>query len=184
MRRLLAALAAGLVLAGCGVPADRTPRTIDPPVVVGSPETPTAQASLPPGSVVEKLYLVRAGRLTAVERRVDGPATLDRQLNDLLAGPTEQERDSGFGSALEGTDLIIGAALDGGTAIVTVGDTTIRNDEVLAYGQIVCTLASRDDVGTVRFLQDGRALEVPRADGSLTSDPLTTADYATLISVR
>ncbi|GGM30077.1 GerMN domain-containing protein [Dactylosporangium sucinum] len=180
----MAALVAGLLLGGCGVPADRTPRTIDPPVTIGSPETPTAPASLPPGSVVEKLYLVRDGRLIGVERRIGRPASLDQQLNDLLAGPTEQERNNGFGSALEGTDLIIGAALDGGTAVVTVGDTTIRNDEVLAYGQIVCTLASRDDVANVRFLQDGRPLEVPRADGSLTSEPLTTADYANLISAR
>lgn len=178
---LLLAVAA---LAGCGVPTESSPRPLEPSVRVGSPDTPTAAVSLPPGAAVEKLYLVRGNQLVGVERRVDSPPALDRQLSDLLSGPTEQERDSGFGSALAGTDLVLGAELRSGTAIVTVGDTTIRNDEVLAYGQIVCTLAARDDVDEVRFVQDGQPLEVPRGDGSLTADPLTAADYSTLIAIR
>ncbi|GAA2626405.1 hypothetical protein GCM10010399_67370 [Dactylosporangium fulvum] len=177
-------LLTGMLLSGCGVPTESGPRPLEPSVHVANPDTPTADTSLPPGAAVEKLYLVRGNQLVGVERRVDRPPTLERQLADLLAGPTEREQDGGYGSALAGTDFILGAQLESGTAVVTVGGTTIRNDEVLAYGQVVCTLAARDDVDRVRFVQDGQPLEVPRADGSLTSDPLTSADYVTLMAVR
>jgi spore germination protein GerM len=183
MRRRCGVLAACLLLSGCGVPIEREPRTLNPSVTIGSPEAPTAQASA--GAAVEKLYLVRDNQLVAVERRPAAPPDLDRQLTDLMSGPTEVERDNGLGSALAGTDLIAGVQLEDGTAVVGVGDNNpIRNDEVLAYGQIVCTLAARDDVDAVQFVQNGRPLEVPRADGSLTPDPLTAADYHALIAVR
>jgi len=178
MRRAVA-LVCCLVLAGCGVPVERVPRPLDPSVTVGSPDAPTA----PVGAVAEKLYMVRDNQLVAVERRVDAPPDLTRQLTDLMSSPTEQERNTGLGSALAGTDLISGVQLEDGTAVVAV-TTSIRTDEVLAYGQIVCTLAARDDVDAVQFVQNGRPLEVPRADGVLTADPLTAADYYTLIAVR
>ncbi|UWZ40501.1 GerMN domain-containing protein [Dactylosporangium roseum] len=177
-------LLTGIPLSGCGVPTESEPRPLEPSVHVANPDTPTADTSLPPGAAIEKLYLVRNDQLVGVERRVDRAPALDRQLADLLAGPTEWEQDDGYGSALAGTDFVLGAVLDYGTAVVTVGGTTIRNDEVLAYGQVVCTLAARDDVDQVRFVLDGQPLEVPRADGSLTADPLTAADYAALIAVR
>lgn len=57
-----------------------------------------------------------------------------------------------------------------------------RSDEILAFGQIVCALTSRDDVTTVAFLREGKSLGVPRADGSLPDQPLVRADYAPLIA--
>ncbi|MDH6463718.1 hypothetical protein M2302_003915 [Micromonospora sp. A200] len=69
-------------------------------------------------------------------------------------------------------------------AVNEAADDAGRSDEVLAYGQIVCTLTSRHEVTTVAFLRDGAPLGVPRADGSLAVQPLTRADYAPLISRR
>jgi hypothetical protein len=185
MRRLpgIAGILTAVLLAGCGVPTESAPRPIDPPVVFDSTDAPTAPASAPAGATVERLYLVRANQLVAVDRALDSPPDLSRQLADLLSGPTEQERASGVVSALAGTDLVMGARHSRRTAIVDVAKPSIRTDEVLAYGQIVCTLAARDDVDAVRFVQDGRALEVPRADGSLTAGPLAFADYQALIAV-
>jgi hypothetical protein len=184
-RRLAAASVCGLVLAGCGVPTEDEPRPIEPSVTIGTFEGPIG-AGGPAGSngaAVERLFLVRGGRLVAVDRPLNAPPSLERHLDDLVSGPTERERDDGLDSALGGTDVIAGVTLRRGTAVVGLnGDNLIRNDEILAYGQIVCTLAARDDVDAVQFAQDGRPLEVPRADGALTPDPLTAADYRALIA--
>jgi hypothetical protein len=57
-----------------------------------------------------------------------------------------------------------------------------RSDTALAFGQIVCTLATRPSAAAVGFTHSGQPLGVPRADGSLSPGLLTAADYATLLS--
>jgi spore germination protein GerM len=133
------------------------------------------------------LCLVRDDRLVPVERRVDGTPTVDAQLQHLLAGPTAAERDSGLSTALPGAVAVAAARPRGTEVEVDVGETgdeTGRSDEVLAFGQIVCTLTARSDVDTVAFRRDGAPLGVPRADGALSRRPLTAADYAGLIAPR
>ncbi|MFF3865866.1 GerMN domain-containing protein [Micromonospora sp. NPDC001898] len=182
-----AVLAGLLVLASaCGVPAEDRPRAVEiPPGPFPSPAT--AGSTAPTGRVTETLCFVRDDRLVPVSRRVDRAPDVDAQLRDLLGGPTVVERDAGLTSALPGAMSAVVADVAGGQARVTVGQTgdeTGRSDEVLAFGQIVCTLDARDDVTTVSFLRDGRPLGVPRADGSLSAQPLTAADYTALTAVR
>ncbi|WP_320068518.1 GerMN domain-containing protein [Micromonospora sp. RTGN7] len=182
-----AVLAGLLVLAsGCGVPAEDRPRVVEvPPGPFPSPAT--AGSTAPNGRVTETLCFVRDDRLVPVPRRVNHAPDVDAQLRDLLAGPTAVERDAGLSSALPGAMSAVVADVAGGQARVTVGQTgdeTGRSDEVLAFGQIVCTLDARDDVTTVSFLRDGRPLGVPRADGSLSAAPLTAADYTALTATR
>ncbi|MGI5242563.1 GerMN domain-containing protein [Dactylosporangium sp. CA-139066] len=180
MRRLAPFAVVALLAAGCGVQTDPEPRPIEPSVTIGSYEGPMAPVS--PGTAIERLYLVQGNQLVAVDRRVDAVPSPERQLAELAAGPTPEERDRGLDSALVGTAFITGVQLHNGTAIVGLaGDSSIRNDEILAYGQIVCTLAARADVVAVRFTQEGRPMEVPRADGALTSQMLTDTDYRNLI---
>ncbi|WP_432825051.1 GerMN domain-containing protein [Dactylosporangium sp. CA-092794] len=182
LRRGPAVLASALLLAGCGVPTESEPRTIQPSVVVGSFEGPIAVGTARPGAFVERLYLVRDNELVIVDRRVAVPPSPERQLDDLIAGPTPQERDNGLDSALSGTDFITGVQLRDGIAVVEVAaDSSIRNDEILAYAQVVCTLAARADVSSVQFAHDGQPIDVPSADGSITREPLTEADYSSLI---
>ena len=59
-----------------------------------------------------------------------------------------------------------------------------RNGQFLAFGQIVCTLDARGDVDAVVFERDGRAVAVPRGNGSLTKNPLTAADYQGLLETQ
>ncbi|MEV4134642.1 GerMN domain-containing protein [Dactylosporangium sp. NPDC049742] len=111
---------------------------------------------------------------------------IDEQLRNLLSGPTAAERDAGYTSALTGITVTGIVEVRGGDATVEIGsrsDGVGRSDEVLAYGQIVCTLTSRADVDTVSFLHDGQPLRVPRADASLTDGRLTAADYADLVLI-
>ncbi|GAA2364395.1 GerMN domain-containing protein [Dactylosporangium salmoneum] len=180
--RTSAALLLCLTMAGCGVPTESTPRPIEPSVTIGSYEGPMGAPPSSPGAAVERLFLVRDDELVAVDRRVESVPPPDQQLQDLVAGPTAVERDNGLDSALIGTAFITGVEVRDGTAVVGLaGDNAIRNDEIVAFGQIVCTLAARADVVSVRFVRDGRPMEVPRGDGALTSDPLTEADYAGLV---
>ncbi|MEV6932256.1 hypothetical protein AB0M46_48275 [Dactylosporangium sp. NPDC051485] len=178
----LAALLLCLTLAGCGVPTESTPRPVEPSVTIGSYEGPMGAPPGSPGTAVERLFLVRDDQLVAVDRRVEAVPGPAQQLQDLVAGPTAVERDNGLDSALIGPAFITGVEVRDGTALVGLaGDNMIRNDEILAFGQIVCTLAARADVVAVRFVRGSRPMEVPRGDGALTSDPLTEADYASLI---
>jgi len=183
-RVVIAALSV-VVPAGCGVSVEDRARAVAPPP--GPWPAPTAAdttaPSVPTGRVEEVLYFVRDNRLVPVVRRVDTVSTVDAHLQHLLAGPRPQEREQGLTSALPGTVIAAVARQIGTRAEVDVrepGQETGRSDGVLAFGQIVQTLASRDDIDSVTFTRDGRPLGIPRADGSLSEQPLTAADYAEL----
>ncbi|WP_433125440.1 GerMN domain-containing protein [Micromonospora sp. CA-240977] len=178
-------IAVGLVavLTGCGIPTDDAPRTVQAPR--GPFPTTASAGTAPAGPAAETLCLVRDNRIIPVLRRVDRPPTIEDQLRDLLAGPTTAERDTDLTSALPGAVNAAGVTVAGTQARVAVdepGDDAGRSDEVLAFGQIVCTLTSRSDVTTVTFFRDGKPLGVPRADGSLSEQPLSRTDYAPLIT--
>ncbi|MFD0592548.1 GerMN domain-containing protein [Catellatospora coxensis] len=161
-RRLLPALMSVLLAAGCGVPVEDRPRVIE----VGTPSrvatgAPSAAAS---GPAAESLYLIRDGSLVAVQRRLAAEPDPQRLLGDLLAGPTEAEQDRGLSTALGGRDVVASVRLLDGVAYVELPagiENTGRNDDVLAFGQIVCTLTSRRDVTGVVFTQQGARIGVP-----------------------
>ncbi|WP_341721264.1 GerMN domain-containing protein [Micromonospora sp. FIMYZ51] len=186
MRAVLVVVLFALV-AACGVPAEDLPRAVTPPPGPFPSPATAAPAPVETGSATELLHFTREDRLVPVIRRVDQVPTVDTQLGNLLAGPTPAERDDGLTSALPGAFSNAVVELVDGQARVTVAPAdaeTGRNDQPLAYGQIVCTLTARTDVTAVIFLRDGAALSVPRADLSLSPGPLTAADYAVLISPR
>jgi hypothetical protein len=151
---------------------------IEPP---GGPQprvaTPTAE---PTGEFVETLCFVRNDRLVRVDRRVPTPSRPETQVELLAAGPAGPDLEAGLTTALTGASRITGVRIAGREALVDVADGVVgtgRTDEMLAFGQVVCTLTARPDVDLVSFLHDSRRLGVPRADGSLSTGPLTPADY-------
>lgn len=185
MSRPTVLLAALIVLAGCGVPSEDTPRQISPPPQPYRGVTSVSPSQTTTGTVAQPLCFTRDGALVAVVRWVPAVRTIDTAVSDLLAGPTEAEHATGLGSAFTGLDVVVGVRLADETATVDLdGDLAGagRNDQVLAFGQLVCTLAARADVARVAFERDGRPVSVPRADGSLSPGPLTIADYAGLIA--
>lgn len=186
VRLAVAAVLLALV-AACGVPGEDRPRAVTPPPGPFPPTATAAPTMAETGAVTEVLYFSRDDRLVPVTRRIDEVPTVETQLRNLLAGPTTTERDDGLTSALTGALSNAEVELVDGQARVTVTPTvadTGRTDEMLAYGQIVCTLTARTDVNAVIFLRDGAPLSVPRGDHSLSPAPLTGADYAVLISLR
>jgi len=174
-------LVAALVTAGCGVPVDGAPRDLDRPAAVSGSAAPAPD---PIGNAIERLYLVRDGKLVRVTRRFPAPRGPAQMVRDLAAGPTRDEQRDGLTSAL--SSMRVGSTtITQRRAAVEIGAPAVpgaRSDEVLAYAEIVCTLTSQGaEVGTVSFTRGGQPLAVPRGDGLLSTGPLTIADYAGLI---
>ncbi|MBX6357495.1 MAG: GerMN domain-containing protein [Micromonosporaceae bacterium] len=180
---VVGALLTAAALAGCGVSPESEPHPIDPPRgpfrAITSP-TPSAARS---GAITQRLYLVKDGKLVAVTRHAD-VSTVDALVSQLLSGPTEAERDSGLTSAIQGAVAVSAVHVEGDLATVELSSPvaeTRRNDNLLAYAQLVCTLTTRPEIKGVMFTHDQTPVGVPRGDGSLSLGPLTRADYADLI---
>jgi hypothetical protein len=177
-RHLPGILAFCLLTGACGVPLDEAPRDLDRPRPASGSSAPAPDCF---GTAIERLCYVRDGRLVRAVRRVVSPPTARQMLDDLLAGPTRAEQQDGLSSALS-TMRIEGMTVTGRRAVVSISQPAqqpARSDEILAYGQIVCTLTNQGtEVGTVSFAGGSRPLGVPRGDGSLSTAPLTLADYA------
>lgn len=180
-----AAVAIVMLVAGCGVPAEDEARPLPTPGNL-SGSAPTADGSRSPvGTLAQPLYFVRRGRLVPVVRWIEPGTPLEELARTLLAGPTTAEADADLTNALTGTVTILGVRRSGAVAVVDIGDRpaeTGRTDEILAFGQIVCTLTARSDVNGVVFVRGDQPLEIPRSDGSLSSEPTTAANYADLIT--
>jgi spore germination protein GerM len=176
------AFALVLAVSGCGVPVDRTPREINDIRVPYRSGAPAAQSA---GQQIERLCFVQNGKLVRVARRVPVELLPAAKVRDLLAGPTAQESDNGLTTALTATTGVT-VVVDGVRATVDVGGGRLAEglgtDDVLAFGQIVCTLTSQFQIGTVTFTSEGQPLSVPRADASLTDGPVTIADYVALLA--
>lgn len=186
MTRRLAAGCLLVLLPGavaCGVPTDPTARALDPSAAPYQAVV-RDRASPPTGTFRISVFLVRDGALLPVARRVPNSPTAGQVLTALEAGPTDAERSRGLTTVLPvGADLSVVAAAAG---VVTVevppsADTSARSDAVLGFGQLVLTLTALRTVAGVRFVQDGTPLQVPRADGSLSTGPLGRLDYRELI---
>lgn len=174
-----------VVLAGCGVTPEDSARQVEPP---GGTQPDWASQPSPPdatGAVPERLYLIRGDEIVPALRHVSSEPSPEDLMDDLLAGPTDSERRAGLTSALLGDEIITGVHKIDNNAVVELAaelDDTSRNDQVLAFAQIVCTLDAHPLITGVSFTSDGQPVGVPIADGSLATGPLTAAHYTALLT--
>ena len=184
--RVLLVAAGLLTTTACGVPRDEAPRALqrgDVPFASPTPSPTPSPASEPAGAVEVPLHFVRNGQVVPTSRRVEGPLRT-RALVDLLFGGTvERESKQGLISVIPSTLTVEDVEVQGGTAVLTLDgpDAEVLRTSPLAYAQIVATLVPARVQG-VRFRLDGRDLDVPRGDGSLSSGPLTREDYAEVLA--
>jgi hypothetical protein len=186
LRAVLPALVLPLVLlAGCGVPVDERHRPIElsevPFELLDDGEDREADGN---GPVVVQVPLVRDGRLALVDRRVEVPAGPDEAVRALLRGPTEAQLEAGFRSAVPSRARLISldvrdslATLDLGAELAEVSG----EEQLLAVAQLVIAADSTEGVEGVDLQLEGRHIDVPLPDGSLSSRPVSTADYAPLL---
>lgn len=177
----------GLSLA-CGVPSDDGATFEDEAdVPFGLLDSPTTTVPEDTGSqqptAVATLCFLRDDLLTTVERRAPVDAELSDVIELLLAGPTTAERSAGISTAI-GED-VVARQIDTSHGVAEIDLAEAFSDDsghrqLRAVAQVVCTLTSRPGVGQVTFTLDGEPIDVPRGDGSTTSDPVARDDYRQL----
>jgi hypothetical protein len=184
-RTVAAAVIALLVLAACGVPSQDTATKVD------AKQVPFGLLDKNRGAAVGDrsgdrdvvIFLTREGRLVRAVRKVPPPVTFDALLELLKQGPTSTELDQGTRSAVPDDDTFESVELAGGTAIVNLGKpftAPSSAEQVLALAQIVWTLTARPGVGQVQFTLGDAGIEIPVANGTVTTDPVSRDDYLPL----
>lgn len=186
MRALAGLIAGALVLAGCGVPLQGEPAPIEPQTIPSrfqSPGVPTAGPSAARISV--RVNFVRKDRIVTLAREVSSVDRLNGVIQALTAGPTASEQDDGITTALPpGITLTVVVVRGTSVGLELSGETDIRTatENVLAVAQIVLSVTALQTVDEVTFWRDGAPVEALLADGALTTEPLTAADYEDLRS--
>jgi spore germination protein GerM len=142
----------------------------------GASTTPSAPSARP----AFLAYFLRREGLVPVIRRADGTVTLRDTLNALVAGPTADVAAAGLHSAVPTGSVLRADRVRGEVAYVELDPSlvTATPDEQLgALAQIVFTLTARPGVRRVQFLLAGKPVDVPRADKTLTRQPVDREDF-------
>jgi spore germination protein GerM len=182
--RLLAVVVACTALAACGVPGQAHANKIAADEVpFGLIVTPTSTTTSVPAQARSTVYLLRAGRLVAVERQI--PSDPSALVLSLAQGPDATEAAGGLRTAISDPDVIHGVTVTDPLGTVDLSShfsELPRGDQLLAVAQLVYTLSGIPEVRNVAFTLDGRPTAVPRADGSLSDQPVDRDDYRELTS--
>ncbi len=178
VRGAIGPLLALIVVAGCGVTTQSQPQLLK------SHLPATAAPPLGAATRLTDLYLVRSDQLVVAARPVPDPVTLQRIIQTLLQGPTDAEGEKGLRSALPTTVLLRAVSVQRETAVVDLSDglTSIDSaDQALAIAQLVYTCVTWPGVSSLQIKVEGKAVQLPRADGTLTQGVVTPADYSSLL---
>lgn len=185
--RLGAALAAVAVLAGgCGVPEDSEarglPRHDVPFDLLAAKPASTTTTTAPSAPVQVTVYFVQGGRLAPVTRQVQSPATADKALRALIAGPTAAEVKKGLQTAIGRSTTVLSADVgEGGIATIDVTNSFhvgSQAETILAAAQMVFTATSLEGVRGVKFTLEGARANIYQGDGEQTSLPVSRLTYA------
>lgn len=179
-----------LAVAACGVGAEDQARAIS------SDRLPAPLLSAPAsteltGAVAERreqtveLWFVQGEELVPVEVSMPGRVEPVVLLEALLAGPAGHDVDGSLRSSLVDLELFRMISRSGGVAVVDL-DTSFSSlpsgEQLLAAGQVVCSLTSLPGIGTVLFRVHGEVVDVPTGDGTQSSGPVSCDDYRLLIA--
>ena len=193
--RVIIALCLVVTLASCGVDSQRNAHVFDEsevPYGLGdtTPPPPSSVAVAPyaataaPTTVAFDLYFIRSGVLVAVTRRAVtllAPADL---VTTLVAGPTPAEVTTGHRSAITSADIVTHTRESASIVTVDLAKTfneIPRSDRIFALGQITLTLTAGTGVALVQYTIADVPIEVPKANGVVTRDPVTRGDYTSLL---
>jgi hypothetical protein len=174
-------------LGACAVDDQRSARVHEDADVPFGLLDEEAPALVPPDAAPDtegvSLCFVDGQALSVVPLALEPTEDLARVI-DALASPPDGPS-GGLQTAVgQEPSLVRDVQLVAGVAQVELAPaiTGLSSDEqLLAVAQIVCTLTGQPGVGPVSFTLDGSSVDVPRADGSLTSEPVSRDDYAELI---
>jgi spore germination protein GerM len=185
---LSAVVAAALALTACGVPTDDTPQALsqrDVPfnLLASDVVTTSTTFSSSPTALATIYLVVKEGdrdRLQAVDRLVPTPTTVEKVVRKLLGGPSDTEARRGLRTAISSGTTILSAPVASAIATIDLSGVARGSNEeqIIAVAQMVFSATSLPGVVGVRFTLEGRPIEVPAGDGSLTQAPLGRANFA------
>ena len=192
---LVTVLVASLALLGaCGLPTSSTPVEVPPaevPYGLLQSATTSPSPTASPGVALSaaSIYLADTQQqLVAVPVQIPSApaATMLQSLLDRLAvGPSERERARGLVTDLGPGSTIVLRSISAGTAdleLQTTNQDPSPSKLPIAVGQIVLTATSIAGIDRVVFVREGTVLPVPGPDGSRTLDPVTSANYSSLLA--
>jgi germination protein M len=168
-----------LALSACGSDDDGATSTTT--TRSGTTTTSTTEA---PAEVTVRAYFMRDEVVGPVARDASGPAVAAASIEDLLAGPTEQEQELGFSSAIPAGTELLGVTIDGGIATVDLsapfGSGGGSASMMSRVAQVVFTLTQFPTVDAVQFELDGEPITALGGEGLLLEEPQTRADWEAL----
>jgi spore germination protein GerM len=129
------------------------------------------------------VFFQGADRLVAASRAVPRPATPQEVLAALARGPTTAESAGGWRSPISTAVPLTILDEDDSTVTVRLPGSFTRlggQDQIVAAAQLVFTLTAFASIDQVVVHIGHEVASIPTANGALTKDPLTTADYAAL----
>lgn len=174
---------------GAGGAVDGGGNGADSPGVAGDPG-PDGPAGLgddgssgTPDTTTLSVWFTRGEQVTAVPRAVPRvPRIGSAVLEQLLDGPTAQERAAGYGTEIPSTTRLRNLSITDGVAIADfTGDFESGGGTLgltLRLAQVVCTLDQFPTVDGVRFALDGEVVDVFSGDGLIIDEPVACSDYA------
>lgn len=179
MRRLAACAVVLSLLGGCGISAEDQPKALPT-------ESPTPAPSASERATVTKttIYLVLKDRLSQQQRDTASSPSPQQVLDALQAPPSKLESLSGLTTGVIDAVVVDSSDAPPGVVTVQVPDQFLTEDK-LAFGQIVLSL-TRLTTGTgavtgVRFVRDGKSIDVLDGNGRTVKGVLTRANYTSLL---
>jgi spore germination protein GerM len=173
-----------LLLSSCGVGSQSDPEVIPPGDVPFGLARQTSETSTTTGGATAftyTLYFLSGDELRPVVRRTDREPTPTTILRDLAHGFDDEVSGADLRTLVPPDTAIDRVTVEDGVATVSLGGrgaTRVATDrQALGIAQVVYTATELPGVDRVRFRVDGRAAEVPRGDGTLTSHAVGRTDY-------
>lgn len=178
-----AVLVAGVALSSCSIGAQKAPTPISrdsvPFGLLAPATTATTTPSVPSTGI--SIFLDGDQRLVPVDVQVPLPATPGSALSALSKGLTSADASAGLRSPVSTQSPLRLERVHSGTAVVDVPASFANlggKDQIVAAAQIVYTLTAFPAVSSVQLLVGSRPAEIPTANGTLVSKPLTRSDYS------
>ena len=136
-----------------------------------------------PDTTTLSVWFTQGEQVTAVPRSVPRvPRIGSAVLEQLLAGPTADERSAGYGTEIPSTTRLRNLTITEGVAVADFsGDFESGGGTLgltLRLAQVVCTLDQFPTVDGVRFALDGEVVDVFSGDGLIVDEPVACSDYA------
>lgn len=133
-----------------------------------------------------QLFFTLGEKVGPVDRPVPRVSRIGAEaVKALLGGPTDDERRSGYATAIPAGTRFNDLTIDGGVARVDLSRAFESGGGLglsLRLAQVVCTLDAFPTVEGVRFVLDGRLVDVLSGDGLVVDKPVRCDDYGELLA--